>query len=464
MARRLAPLLAAGLLIGLLPGTAAAATPVAVDDPGAACQDPSSFGGSFPIPEDFSGGEPGFERWFLFFGDSLSPGSCGVLENDIDADGDPLSLASVVGGQHGQAVIVDPTSLAFLPEPDWSTPEGDWFSDGVYYTASDGTTESNVAVLRIWLAPINDPPSFTAGQDVVWDATDGAYAAAWATDISAGPSNEAEQSVAFEITDDSDPSLFAAGPAIDGDGVLSFTPTGSGGSASITVRAVDDGGLTDYGLPAGTMDPPDDTSDAVTFTITITAAVEHDPVAVADQTTIVEDAAATTIDVLANDTDADGDPLTVTAAGPASTGTVSVTPDGAAVRYTPAADASGTDSFLYEITDATGRTATNLVTVTITPLNDRPTAVPDAASVPVGSGPVAIPVLANDVDVDGDALTVVAVSQGKRGTVAVTGGGTGLTYDPAQNKHGPDTFTYTISDGHGGTHTTTVSVTIVRDR
>jgi hypothetical protein len=48
--------------------------------------------------------------------------------------------------------------------------------------------------------------------------------------------------------------------------------------------------------------------------------------------------------------------------------------------------------------------------------------------------------------------------------VAVTAGGTGLTDDPAQNKHGPDTFSYTISDGHGETHTATVSVTIVRDR
>jgi Big-like domain-containing protein len=48
--------------------------------------------------------------------------------------------------------------------------------------------------------------------------------------------------------------------------------------------------------------------------------------------------------------------------------------------------------------------------------------------------------------------------------VAITGGGTGLTYDPQANKHGGDTFTYTISDGHGGFDTATVEVTIARDR
>ena len=465
MARRLAAALAAPLLIALLPGTVAAAAPIAVDDPGTACQDPSLFGGSFPIPEDFRGGEPGFERYFLFFGDTLGPGStCGVLENDSDPDGDPLSIASVIGGQHGSAILVDPSSIAYLPEPDWSTPAGDWRSDAVYYTATDGTTASNVAQLHIWLAPINDAPSFTPGGTV--SAGDGPYSAVWATAIKAGPFNEAAQSVHFEVTaiDQGGLDLFAVDPAVAPDGTLTFTPNGVSGSAQVTVRAVDDGGLEAYGLPAGTMVPPDDTSDAVTFTITITADAAHDPVAVDDAVTIPEDAGTWLVNVLGNDDDADGDDLTVEAAGPASKGDVSVAPDGSAVLYTPDADAFGTDTFTYRIADGTGRTATASVTVTLTQVDDAPVAVDDTASVPQGAGPTPIAVLGNDIDLDADGLTIIQVTNGKRGTVSITGGGTGLAFDPAANKHGADSFTYTISDGHGGVDTATVSVTIVRDR
>ena len=59
--------------------------------------------------------------------------------------------------------------------------------------------------------------------------------------------------------------------------------------------------------------------------------------------------------------------------------------------------------------------------------------------------------------------TITAKTNGAKGTVAITGGGTGLTYDPAPLKNGTDTFTYTVSDGHGGTDTATVLVTITPD-
>ena len=60
----------------------------------------------------------------------------------------------------------------------------------------------------------------------------------------------------------------------------------------------------------------------------------------------------------------------------------------------------------------------------------------------------------------GETLTVTAVTQGTNGTVAITGGGTGVTYTPDANFFGTDSFTYTISDGNGGTDTATVNVTV----
>src|SRR6185369_4016960 len=84
----------------------------------------------------------------------------------------------------------------------------------------------------------------------------------------------------------------------------------------------------------------------------------------------------------------------------------------------------------------------------------------DATTIAEDSGANAIDVRANDTDLDGDTLSVSAVTQGAHGSVAITGGGTGVSYTPAANFFGTDTFTYTISDGHGGTDTATVTVTV----
>src|SRR5262249_32308694 len=72
--------------------------------------------------------------------------------------------------------------------------------------------------------------------------------------------------------------------------------------------------------------------------------------------------------------------------------------------------------------------------------------------------PVTTPVLANDPAPDGDVLTVVAVTPGARGAVAIGPGGLDVTYTPAPHTSGPDAFAYTISDGRGGTASATVAV------
>ena len=74
-------------------------------------------------------------------------------------------------------------------------------------------------------------------------------------------------------------------------------------------------------------------------------------------------------------------------------------------------------------------------------------------------GQVAIPVLANDTDVDGGPLSVVSVTQPDHGTATINAGGT-INYQPAANYNGPDSFSYTVSDGKGGSATAVVSVTV----
>ncbi len=337
------------------------------------------------------------------------------------------------------------TSFSYRPDHDWSTlagdePGGDWVSDSFTYQANDGTTDSNIATFRFWLAPINDPPTFSAGADVTRSIDDGAYDAVWATAISAGPANEAAQTVGF-LVEAADTSLFSVEPAIDGNGHLSFTPKPDAvGLTDVTVQAIDDGGLEDYGLSHSLMDPPDDTSDVVTFHVAITASVLPHP---ADDTaTVAEDDPDTEIDVLANDTDGSDDPISVVDVTDPAHGTATVAVDGSDVTYRPDADYHGSDTFDYTI-EAGGDQATASVDVTVTPVEDDPQADDDGATVAEDAGPTGIDVLAGDTDPDGDTITITDATNGAKGTVAIDPDGLGLTYDPTTNADGSDTFTYT---------------------
>lgn len=155
--------------------------------------------------------------------------------------------------------------------------------------------------------------------------------------------------------------------------------------------------------------------------------------------------------------DPDGDPLTFRIViGPAH-GTVTLTdPAAGTFVYTQRPDYSGPDSFTYEASDPRGGTAVGTVTITVEPVNDAPAAGPDAGA--SAGGAVALDVLANDADVEGDPLTVVSVTQGQNGSVAIDGGR--VVYTPGTRFSGTDSFTYTVSDGNGGTATAAVTVTV----
>ena len=118
-------------------------------------------------------------------------------------------------------------------------------------------------------------------------------------------------------------------------------------------------------------------------------------------------------------------------------------------------DAPGTYLFRLEATDGR-RTDGDNVLVLVKP-NDKPRAAPDTAATSVFT-PVDVNVLANDSDPDGDPLTILAVGQGSMGSTEIHGGA--VRYRPIAGAIGTDLFQYTIGDGHGGTDTSTVTVTI----
>ena len=205
---------------------------------------------------------------------------------------------------------------------------------------------------------------------------------------------------------------------------------------------------------------------ADTFNVTVNA-VNDAPVAADDPDESDEDNypayevaedGSIRISVLENDSDVDMDALSILSAGTPAHGSTTVVAD--TIKYVPAANYSGDDSFTYTVSDGHGGTDTAKVSVRVTPVNDDPVAVADTTSTNEDTA-VVINVLANDTDPDtGDTQTLVSATNGAKGTTEVDAEHGTVVYTPNENAYGQDTFQYTMQDGSGRTSTGTVTVTI----
>ena len=182
------------------------------------------------------------------------------------------------------------------------------------------------------------------------------------------------------------------------------------------------------------------------------------PVAVADSASTPY-GTPVTLSVLANDSDADGNPLTITSVTqPASGGVASIA--GGKIIFSPSTGFSGNAVFSCTISDGLGGSATAGVTVTVLPAPNRPpVAVMDSASTSAATA-VDIAVLANDSDPDGNTLSIAAISQPPAAQGSATFTASKLTFTPATGFAGDALFSYTASDGRGGSATANVTVTV----
>jgi YD repeat-containing protein len=196
-----------------------------------------------------------------------------------------------------------------------------------------------------------------------------------------------------------------------------------------------------------------------TVTMTISP-MDHPPSAGHDAFQLFQVASAVYYPLL-NDYDPDGDGLTIQSVVQGAKGSVAINAGGGSVTYTANAGASGADTFSYTISDGRGGTATATADLTITPVppNVAPAALDDVFNVTKGATLTAY-VLANDVDLNNDVMTVQSVTAGGKGTTAVASGAAKVTYTAGSTASGQDSFNYTISDGHGGVATAKVTVNI----
>lgn len=209
-------------------------------------------------------------------------------------------------------------------------------------------------------------------------------------------------------------------------------------------------------------------SDSFTYTVddgfggqqsanVVVTVIPENPLPIAVNDSATANAGQTiSIDVLANDSDPEGEAISLVSVDQPSNGSAQVS--GSQVSYTADAGFSGTDTFSYTIADEAGNQATAQVSVTVTP-GSPPVAVNDSFMLMMNVVST-LDVLANDSDPDGDALTLDSIDQQPtNGTASINADGT-IAYRPPFQFRGMDQLTYTISDTQGNTATATVNIMI----
>ena len=426
-----------------------------------------------------------------------------VLANDSDADGDPLTIAEHTPPANGTVTENPDHTLRYAPVANFHG------SDSFAYTISDGQGEIDTATVTVTVTAVNDAPvAFGDARTTPEDTTLSASVPA-ATDVD-------DDVLTYQLVDTTE------GLDLDPDGSYTYTPPANfHGQVAFTYRASDtvassnlatvtitvtpvndapvafddtettaedstlsasvpaavdvDGDALTYALELGTMglsfeangsytySPPanfhgqvsfiyrasDGTASSNLATVTITVTPVNDaPVAEDASVTTPED---TPVGFVFAGSDVDGDVLSFeVVTGPAH-GTL------AGRTFTPALDYHGPDSVTFRASDGT-LTDDAVVTITVTPVNDSPVADDDEATTAEDT-PMDVAVLENDTDADGGTLTVTDFTQPEQGTVSANADGT-LEYAPNADFHGSDSFTYTISDGQGGSDTASVFVTV----
>ncbi len=379
-----------------------------------------------------------------------TPVTIDVAANDTSSD----ASISISSSDDAAITIVTPPARGtteILAGKVQYVPESNFFGDDRFsYTIAIGGIPSNPATVTITVTPVNDPPQ--ANDDVITTPEDTAVTIPVLdndTDIDDGIDPAS-------VTILSGP---ANGSAVVHDGQITYTPnSGFNGSDTLAYRLMDTGGLW---------------SEPATVTITITPVNDGPPVAVPDTASTGKNRPVT-IDILANDSDPDGngtiDRNAITVTQP-SHGSVTVNGTTGEITYTPDSGFSGSDSFTYRLRDEGGLWS-NVAGVTVQVTNTAPVALGGCSTTKQGV-PLTGMLGASDSDlgeklrfalgVDGSFGTGRPMTTANGGTVVITDGSTGAytyTPKPSGGGRGKDTFYYQVTDGSGATATGTETVIV----
>ena len=334
-----------------------------------------------------------------------------------DPDGDTVVYSVVTVPSHGSLSGTAP-NLTYSPNKNFSGP------DSFTFKVNDGTADSALTTVAITISPSNDPPT--------------------------------ANNIEITAMEDMPTPVLLAGIDPDGDSLTySIVTQPSNGILSGTVPNMTYVPNTNFnGLDGFTFKASDGKMNSIPATVSFVVTPSDDPpVANAGNVTVPED---TVTHIMLTGSDPDGDPLTYSVLRATTHGSLSGTAPN--LIYTPDPNFSWLDSFTFRVSDGKTDSVPATILISVAPANDKPTAKDDKI-VAQEDTPATIDVLANDIDVDNELLTISEVSQGKGGTVKINEDGT-LTYTPKPNFYGTEAFTYTVTDRAGEKDTATVTVEI----
>lgn len=396
---------------------------------------PNTFIMAFSVPQ-----QPPSARNDSATVDEDGEATLNVLENDTDPEGDSLAVSNSTQASNGQVNCAQGGQCTYTPEANFNG------EDSFTYTASDGNGGTDQGKVTVTVKAVNDTPEAQA--DTYTTDEDNTLT----VDVPGVLENDSD-------TDDDQLTAEAVGQPQNG--TLTLDPNGSftyepeanfNGEDSFIYKACDDATT-----PA--------CAEPVQVKITVSP-VNDAPTAKDDSATTPGDVPKN-IDVLANDTDAEGDTLTIQEFTQGSGGTVEKNPD-RTLRYIPDDTFTGDDAFTYTVADGNGGTSKATVTVNVTPaVNDPPQSKDDTYTTKEDNDlTISAPgVLQNDTDPENDPLTAVEVEGPTNGTLTLVKDGS-FTYKPDKDYNGTDTFTYKATDGQdpGNTSTAKINVDAVNDQ
>ncbi len=359
-----------------------------------------------------------------------------VPDNDSDPDGDlDVTSVTVISRPSNGTVSIDPLTGEITYEPDDDFNGADPFT----YQICDSLSVCDVATVTVDVVPVPDPPVANS------DSTSTPEDVAVVIDV---PGNDFDVDGDLDratVTIVSQPSNGTVS-ANSITGAVTYTPAENfNGTDTFRYEICDTDGLCDVA------------------DVTVNVGPEDDPPVAGDDSGQVFEDGATTIDVVENDFDPDGnlDPTSVRVTAPPAHGDVTVDPVTGEVTYKPDENYHGPDTFNYEICDSDGECDVATVRIDVWPVDDPPVANDDGASVAEDDS-VVIDVADNDSDPDGDLdrTTVSILTDPAHGTVTVDAVTGKITYEPDENFNGTDTFTYQICDRLGVCDTAEVTVTV----
>jgi hypothetical protein len=348
-----------------------------------------------------------------------------------DPDGDALVYSVVKSPSDGELSGTGP-NLYYAPSENFNG------SDSFTFKVNDGTTDSAEATVSIKLLPVNDAPTASYAGTIFRESPPVARDDNVATDedspvsikLAGYDANEDELTYTI-VTSPSHGKLSGTAPNV------SYTPNPNfTGTDSFSFKV------------------NDKTADSIATVSVTVMAVNDAPSAKDDRVNTKEDTPISVIDVLTNDTDEDGDSLSITAVTQGKNGSVAKNTDNT-LSYTPKANFNGSDSFTYTVCDGKGASKKATVSVRIKAVNDAPKA---QSSNVTTKEEKEVSIKLTGKDADGDLLSYSVVKGPSNGNLSGTA--PKLRYTPKANFSGSDSFTFKVSDKTANSPAATVSITV----